>query len=96
MTLLLPDVSYFVNLTLLFLMFVSPIGFKPEMVPEGLRFVVYLNPIHYLIEAYRCSLMHGRLPGLVEGSLYVLLCLGSFGLGCAFFHRFKDVLVDYE
>ena len=38
LALLIPDVSYFVNLLLLFLMFVSPIGFKPEMVPEKLRF----------------------------------------------------------
>src|SRR5262249_20640643 len=96
LTLLLPDVSYFINLVLVFLMFVSPIGYKPEMVPAELRFLVYLNPIYYLIEAYRCSLMHAALPGPMEAVVLVGLCLGTFALGSAFFRRFKDVLVDYE
>ncbi|HXG12352.1 MAG TPA: ABC transporter permease [Gemmataceae bacterium] len=96
LTLLLPDVSYFVNLALLFLMFVSPIGFKPDMVPPALRFIVYINPIHYLTEVYRCALLWGRLPGLLDAVAYVTLCLGSFALGSAFFRKFKDVLVDYE
>lgn len=96
LTLLLPDVSYFVNLALLFLMFVSPIGFKPEMVPAEFRFIVYLNPITYLIDVYRCSLLRGEFPGYLEGTVCVLVCLGTFSLGSEFFRRFKDVLVDYE
>ena len=35
MTVALPDVTYFVNLFVFLLMFMSPIGFKPEMVPRA-------------------------------------------------------------
>ena len=31
-------------------MFVSPIGFSVDMVPPGVRVLVYLNPLTYLIE----------------------------------------------
>jgi lipopolysaccharide transport system permease protein len=96
LTLLLPDFSYVISLSLVFLMFVSPIGFKPEMVPAGFRFVVYLNPLHYLIELYRCSLLWGKLPSPLVASVCVAFCLGSFILGSALFQRFKGVLVDYE
>ena len=94
--LLLPDVSYFVNLLLLFLMFVSPIGFKPDMVPEKLRFVVYLNPVHYLTDLYRCCLLWGKVPPIQEVFLCIAVCFGIFAVGSTFFQKLKDILVDYE
>ncbi len=92
----LPDVSYFTNLLGLFLMFVSPIGFKPEMVPSGFEFMLYLNPIYYLIEMYRGSLFYGDWPSWLICGPFVVLCMGAFALGAEFFWRFKDILVDYE
>jgi lipopolysaccharide transport system permease protein len=91
-----PDLNYFVNMLVLLLLFVSPIAFRPDMVPEGLRFVVALNPIHYMTEAFRFSLIDGyplsprALATAVVGSLTV------YALGCVFFRRFRNVLVDYE
>jgi lipopolysaccharide transport system permease protein len=96
LTLLLPDIVYVVNLMLLLLMFISPIGFKPDMVPVAFRFVVYLNPIHYLIDVYRCSLLWGKLPSFQETAVCVLLCLVAFALGSTLFRAFKNVIADYE
>ncbi len=42
----LPDISYFISLFMFLLMFVSPIAFRLDMVPEALRFVVYGNPVY--------------------------------------------------
>jgi len=92
----LPDVSYFVNLFGLFLMFVSPIGFKADMVPKGLEVMLYLNPIFYLIEMYRGSLFYGAWPSLPMVSTFLVLCVGVFVLGSEFFWRFKDMVADYE
>lgn len=91
-----PDVSYFVNLFGLFLMFVSPIGFKADMVPKGFEIMLYLNPIYYLIEMYRGSLLYGTWPSLLMMSTFLVLCVGAFVLGSAFFWRFKDMVADYE
>lgn len=92
----LPDVSYFVNLTVLLLMFISPIGFKPDMVPTGFGFMVTLNPIHYMTDAFRMSVLSTQPVSLGSFGIYVLICVSVFALGCAFFRRFKGVLVDYE
>jgi lipopolysaccharide transport system permease protein len=93
-TVALPDVTYFVNLFVMLLMFVSPIGFRE--VPNGFRWVVLLNPIYYLTEMYRDSMLYGRLPSPAVLSVYVTMCLLTFALGGTFFERFKGVLVDYE
>jgi homopolymeric O-antigen transport system permease protein len=93
--LVLPDLAYFLQLALMLLMFVSPIGFKPEQVPERFQWVIYWNPVTYLIEVYRCSLVYHRRPTLLEFGPYLLMCLGAFVLGSAFFLRFKDAVNEH-
>lgn len=92
----LPDVGYFVNLSLLLLMFVSPIGFKPDMVPPVLQFVVWLNPVFYIIEMYRACMIYGQLPSAAVVIVYVAMCLGMFAIGSAFFRKFKLIIIDFE
>jgi lipopolysaccharide transport system permease protein len=92
----LPDVSYFVNLGVLLLMFVSPIGFKPDMVPEGFTALIYLNPVHYMTDAFRSSILSNHTIDVTSLGIYALVCILIFSLGSAFFSRFKDVLMDYE
>jgi len=92
----LPDTSYFVNLAVLFLMFISPIGFRPDMVPAVLRFTLYLNPIYYMTEVYRGTLIHGHRLAVSDLIVYALLSIVVFFAGSVFFTKFKTVLIDYE
>lgn len=92
----LPDVSYFVNLTVLLLMFVSPIGFKPDMVPSGFWPLIYLNPVYYMADSFRMSLLSIQPIDLRVLALFAAMSFGTFAVGTAFFRRFKGVLVDYE
>src|SRR5438094_112334 len=95
-TVALPDVTYFVNLFVFMLMFLSPIGYRPDAVPERFRWVIQFNPIYYLTEAYRDSMINGRWPRPSVVVVYVVMCLATFALGSAFFERCKGVLTDYE
>jgi len=92
----LPDISYFINLFLFLLMFVSPIGFTVDMVPANLAAVLYLNPVYYQLEVYRDSLLFGRLPSLHIAVVYTVMSLSFFAVGSAFFRAFRGVLLDYE
>ena len=95
-TVALPDVTYFVNLFVFMLMFLSPIGYKPEMVPQRFSWVIYLNPIYYMTEMYRGTMLSGESPRLSVAIAYTLMCIATFALGSAFFERFRGVLTDYE
>ncbi len=92
----LPDVGYAVQLLLLFLLFVSPIAYKLDMVPAHLQLIVYLNPIYYMAEMFRSCLLYGTFPTWPVALVYVTMCVGSFALGATFFRKFKSFLVDYE
>ncbi len=95
-TVALPDITYFVNLFVFLLMFLSPIGFKPEMVPQGFGWIIYANPIYYMTEMYRDTMLSGRSPGVFVAAIYVVMCVATFAAGSAFFERFRGVLTDYE
>jgi hypothetical protein len=43
-TVALPDVTYFVNLFVFMLMFLSPIGYRPDAVPASFRWVIRFQP----------------------------------------------------
>jgi lipopolysaccharide transport system permease protein len=92
----LPDISYFINLFMFLLMWVSPIGYTVDMVPPSLAAVLYLNPVFYLLDVYRDCLLLGHVPSLRVGVVYAVLCLSFFAVGSAFFRAFRGVLLDYE
>ncbi len=95
-TVALPDVTYFVNLFVFLLMFLSPIGFRVEMVPPNFTWVVHLNPVYYMLEIYRDSMLNGNWPRPLDAAVYAGGSLLAFGIGATFFRAFKGVLVDFE
>jgi len=95
-TVALPDITYFVNLFVFMLMFLSPIGYKPEMVPQGFGWVIYLNPIYYMTQMYRATMISGTPLTATVALVYVMMCLATFALGGAFFERVRGALTDYE
>ena len=93
---LLPDLGTFVGLLMLFLLFLSPVAFHPDMVPQNLQLILYMNPAYYLIEAFRwCLLSSAQYSALVLG-LYTMISFLTFFAGATFFIRLKDNLIDYE
>ena len=88
------DLQYLVSILILVLMMVSPIAYTAEMVPSGLRPLLGINPLYYIIISYQDSLMLGQFPR--DGVLWVLLGMGvmTFCAGFWFFTRMKKVFAD--
>ncbi len=93
---LLPDLAAAINIILIFLLFVSPIAFTPDMVPESARLVIELNPVTYLIGMFREVLLEHqtlsvtRLAGFGVGACLLLV------LSRGFFNRYKAFIIDNE
>jgi lipopolysaccharide transport system permease protein len=93
---LVPDTAYVVNLATTLLMFVSPIAFKPEMVPAAFRLVVWLNPVTYMVSSYRLSLLRSPDVGFNVLPVFAVIAVAAFGAGALFCVRFKQFVVDLE
>ena len=89
------DTSQVVVLMMVLLMFVSPIAYSQEMAPAGLKLVVELNPISYLIEGYRNALLYNQFPNVrglvIFGGLALLVLLAGY----RYFMHLRRVLPDY-
>lgn len=93
---MLQDFSYFLNTLLLFILFVSPIGFKPEMVPHRLWPMIAFNPFSYMVSSFRSALMVSHGVDWKRILVFAAIAGVTFSVGAAFFRRFRMHLVDYE
>jgi lipopolysaccharide transport system permease protein len=91
---LMKDLSQLMAIITLFLLFVSPVGYTKEMVPQVLRFVLYFNPVYYLVETFREPLLYGRLPDAHLLVIYTGLSLGLFFVGGVVFKKTLHALSD--
>jgi lipopolysaccharide transport system permease protein len=76
------------------LLFISPIFYPAQMVPEPFRDLLYLNPLTYVIEHFRGALIHGVLPQ-APGYLAFLAVSVAFAVaGYAWFQRIRPGFAD--
>ena len=90
------DISAIVGVAMNMLMFLSPIFYPLEAVPEKFRWLFSLNPTSFIIEWVRGSVMGGIFPNGIVLVIYVgiSLVIGMLGLKCfkALRGGFADVL----
>lgn len=90
----LADIGHTIGLLMLFLLFVSPIAFKPDMVPATLQVLLWVNPVHYMTDAFRWVLLDDHLS---TTGLWVLplMALGALAAGTAVFGLLKEAVIDH-
>jgi lipopolysaccharide transport system permease protein len=54
-------------------MYLTPVFYRSEAVPEGIRRWLYLNPMVSLLDAWRDVLLHGRWPNFADLSLLTVV-----------------------
>lgn len=90
------DIAQITGVFTLILMFVSPVFYPISAVPETYRPLLYLNPLTYIIEESRNTLVFGRLPEPLPWIAILAASLLIAWLGFAWFQKtrrgFADVL----
>jgi ABC-type polysaccharide/polyol phosphate export permease len=90
------DVEQFVRVIFLVWMFLTPIFYPEERVPENLGFLLDLNPMAHLVRMYRAVVLEGRLFALGDVAIFATAAVLAFVAGHALFtrchHKFADLL----
>ena len=95
LTLVAKDVQYALGLVLMLTTVLSPFAYTPDMVPEALKFILYLNPMSYFVLSFQQVIAYGIWPDLVPALGSLILGFGGFLLGYAIFLKAKFVFFDY-
>jgi len=72
-------IGYGINL----MFFMSAIFYRIDDMPEDIRYIFLLNPLAYLIDAYRGVLMEGQAPAM--GNLVMIILASVFVYGVSLF-----------
>ncbi|PGV53332.1 ABC transporter permease [Bacillus sp. AFS037270] len=92
------DVQMVVQATVRVLMYVTPILWSNQNMPEYIINIMKLNPVYYIVEGYRSALL-GTGWYFVENQAYTLyfwvLVFVLLLLGSSLHVRFKERFVDY-
>jgi len=86
-----PDVSDMYQIMLTAWLYLTPIIYPEEIVPEAYRVLVLkLNPMYYLVQSFRLPLYDRALPGLGTILPAAGLAVGALVLGWLFFTSKSD------
>lgn len=95
MTVLVRDIPQLVAVSLQLLFYLTPIIYSVQSIPENLSFILLINPIALLIDAYRSIIVYNLPPDPVN--LYYPMVMAGVLLytGYMFFKSYEKRLVDY-
>jgi lipopolysaccharide transport system permease protein len=89
------DMQNIIGILMLILIIASPVAYTPNMIPSGLKLIIYLNPLAYFVMAYQHILVLGVIPSwwILVGIFMITLIF--LYVGGNFFIKAKKVLIDY-
>lgn len=90
----LKDLAQIVPLVVTVLMFMSPVFYPAEALPENIRPLMYMNPLTPAIETLRAVLFSGELPSLMGYGVFLVASMLFALLGLLVFNRLKVGFAD--
>lgn len=88
------DCKHFIALALSAWMYMTPILYPPERLPEHLKFLLWINPMAGIITDYRHVIIEGQLPNFGWYAVYATVSLVVCFLGFSFFYKTKHSFAD--
>jgi ABC-type polysaccharide/polyol phosphate export permease len=88
------DTAQVLTVILTFWFWITPIFISEDQVPDRFRFVMQMNPLAYVVRAYRERLLTYRMPDLQELGLLALYAATVFVAGGLFFRHLKKGFAD--
>lgn len=88
------DIGQVTGILTMVMLFMAPVLYPIEALPEGIRPWIYLNPLTFIIEQAREVLLWGRLPDFVGLGKYMAGALLFAWLGFTAFQKMRRGFAD--
>lgn len=94
-TLAIRDINFLIQYIVIALLIITPIAYTPDMIPDRIRPLLYLNPLYYFVSANQHLILLNRLPPLEEVLLGLAVTVLFFLGGIRAFQRGRAVVADF-
>jgi ABC-2 type transport system permease protein len=89
------DVVELIGVLLTLMMYLTPIFYPKEIVPEHMRWIVRFNPVRSILEVFRDPIYQGEIPPLSHLSVALTIAVVALILGVWCFRRSSDRIPFY-
>lgn len=83
------DIEHIVNFILSMAFYVTPILYTPDIFPENLSWVLKINPMAYLVNAYRSIFFYQEMPDLMGVGIVSIFSIAIFFVGYFIFEKLQ-------
>ena len=83
------DTEYIIQFFINLFFYATPILYEATLLPERIRWILYLNPLTHLIETYRDLFMYHTLPSLTSVGYLIFITLIVLFIGYAIFKKLE-------
>jgi ABC-type polysaccharide/polyol phosphate export permease len=89
------DVVELIGVILSLFMYLTPVFYPKEIVPENLRWIVRFNPIRSILEVFRDPIYQGEVPPLSHLGVCLGISILALALGAWVFRKSSDRIPFY-
>ena len=83
------DIEHIITFFISMLFYVTPILYTPDYVPEKFKFIIEINPLAYIIEAYHSIFYYKELPNMGNLGIIFLISVIMFLVGYKIFDKLQ-------
>lgn len=94
LTVYIRDLEYILSILAMAWQFLTPVMYSMEQVPGEVRWIFSMNPMTYVITAYRDILYYGKMPEMDTLLSAVILGVTMLATGWAVFYRLQKHFVE--
>ena len=88
------DVGQLLGMILTLWLFLTPIFYPPSLIPKSLGWLLLVNPMGWVVEAYRSVILRGAFPAAWPMAALALCSAIVFSVGYALFQRMQGAFAD--
>ncbi len=89
------DAVYTYQVLLIAWMYLTPLFYPEQIIPERFRIFLLINPVYHMVELFRAPIYSGTLPDPTNVFAALAFALGTFALGWWFFESTRRRFVAY-
>ncbi len=88
------DLEHIISVFLMALFYATPIVYSLDMIPKQYQFIINLNPMAPIIQAYRDILFYKRMPNFESLGIVALISFAILVIGYLIYKRFERNFVE--
>lgn len=88
------DIQYLLGLILTLWMYLTPVIYPVDIVPDQYKFIFQLNPLSVIVNAYRQTILGGGEPNYLSLIIALALSLLTLYLGFTYFKSREKIFAD--